>query len=330
MVVMYFCVTLLRVDTPARTNVVSSDAAIDSSCPASPDSLVFICLAIVPSRAHLIENLVSALLLQTYNADIILGIPNVFSRNFSEGEDFALRATVEKCASISSRIHVVRGRDTGPSSKLLLPLTKLLDSSIILVIVDDDQIYSPSAVCDLLVAEYVHPGRAIARMSRNLPRYCEEAGNYSATVHFSEASAGNFGTRILHDCDIIMGTSSYLVRASFFGPALFRYSICPGLSRKALFSNDDIWISAHLHLMGIQSVTVLSGHALLPDYVTAVPEIRRQLSGPDGLWKFRDVATSCGMALMSVSNAMGPKCDHTIPRCHFALDKTHRPRSVMQ
>lgn len=286
-------------------------------CPATPDALVFICLSVVPPRLPVLDDHLAALLDQNFPADILLAIPDAYSREFSAADEAALREYVDALARDVPSVHIVRGPDTGPSSKLLLPLRKLQDTSAILIIVDDDQFYAASTACDLLVAQSVYPGRAIARMSRTLAQSCSDLGNYLATTRVSDLSELRYSVDT--KSDILMGTSSYAVRASFFSSDVFSYNACPIAVREAVVRNDDIWISAHLRRGGVPLVTVLSGHELTSGYIASTPERRRAPSDSFGLWQEPDATVRSGRALRGVANVLRPDCHSVSPQCRFGL-----------
>jgi hypothetical protein len=291
--------------------------ATKRACPSAPDHLVFMCMSVVPSRASQILDNVESTLDQTFAVDIIVSVSEVFAREFRESEEYALFEIVKTLANMSNRIHVAYGRDRGPSSKLLLPLRKLGYLPFIFVIVDDDQVYSSSMVCDLLTAAIHYPRRAISRSSRNLSRTCSNIGDYNSTVLYACNADGADSGSIVFDTDVLLGTSSYMVRASFFSAAIFRYRACHRSIRNAILLNDDIWISAHLRANEISVVTILSGVSLPSGYVTSCPEVRRRISGADGLWHVNDSVTHRAKALVGVLDILSPSCVFPTARCVF-------------
>jgi hypothetical protein len=285
------------------------------SCPAKPDRLVFVCLSVVPTRAFLLERNVNSLLQQTFNVDVIISIPNIFHRKFSESDTVKLRETVRHVAHSNSRVHVLDGRDVGPAMKLLSPLQKMGDDDYILIIVDDDQLYTEHIVCDLLVTESVFPGHALTRMSRNFLNTCPGARDYLSLTLISEATHGEEQLRVHTPSDIVMGTSSYLVRSTYFDSNIYRYSACPSIVRSAIFLNDDLWISAHLRLNRVPVTTILSGFELSDGYVTSAPEVYRELSRRDGLWHAGGKEVIHQLALHGVSRTFCPYSEHSSSRC---------------
>lgn len=256
-------------------------------CPAAPDLPVFIVLTTIPSRAESLIPLVQSLLQQTFPVDVLLSIPNEYKR-FSPEETESLRSLFFSSDLASNeRVHVLHGDDYGPGTKLLYPLSRLQTEDSYLIAIDDDQVYSPSLACDLLVVGLSYPNTAITRRSRIFPkRHCS---NYVTSSLVGEETVTKGHARILHGSDLVMGTSGYLVKKSFFDESVFAYNDCPAGIHDALLLNDDIWFSGHLKRAHIEVLVSLSGFRSSPTYVTGLPEVRRLENGMTGLWSSKQM-----------------------------------------
>jgi hypothetical protein len=279
-----------------------------SRCPELPDHPVFVSFSTIPSRRSLLRSNIASLLNQTFSLDVIINVPQVFERRSFEFSHLKLlrRAAELECLR-EERVHCVTGFDYGPGAKLLLPLQLLWKApEAIIIVVDDDQVYSRHLACDLLLASRRWPKHAITRMTRTLPdRLCP--GTYDATSLVAEDSVWQaHAPRLMHESDLVMGTSGYLVYMSFFDNAIFRYDACPRQSRRDLFFNDDIWVSAHLRTRGIGITTMLSGVVLRESYASSQPENYR-VNPSDGLWRMHARSNLRSGALSAVSNIM---CSH--------------------
>lgn len=251
-------------------------------CPISPDLPVAICLSVIPPRHARLEGVVRSLLDQSVHSLIYITLPTKYSRKFLERDIRNLASASIAISRAFSSVHVLRGTDFGPVSKLVAPLLNISEDTI-LVVVDDDQIYRKTMVCDLLMMRTRFPGAAITRRSRRFTSSCQSRVSYEGSVQQSDERS-LLTRKIFFRSDIVMGTSGYLVESSFFSQSIFDFGACPLQARKDLFFNDDIWISAHLRRRQVEVVTALTG-ARVGDYRLSPPENHRQLSADDSLWK---------------------------------------------
>jgi hypothetical protein len=286
------------------------DMGDTNTCPIQPLKPVFVVFTSIPSRYLLLSSNVKFLLNQTYPAKIIISIPILYERfGQSDSDTRRLQDTAGELCLKHHRVHCMRGPDFGPASKLLIPLQLFDEMDVHLIVLDDDQLYSPHIVCDFLVLGKVMPGHAVTRMTRSLSKE-KCPGAYNSSTLISDATYTN-RRRTFSESALVMGTSGYFVNSAFFSADIFRYNACPPSMQTALFLNDDIWISAHLRKNGVPIVTCLTGLIVpLPrlDYRISSAEGKRQLSRPDGLWKRRGKDAARTAALETLEEFF---CNHT-------------------
>lgn len=251
-------------------------------CPAEPRAPIFMVLTTIPSRLSLLAPMLATLLQQTFPVDILLAVPTEYRRFSREETESLLALTALPEVSANVRVHVLHGDDFGPGSKLLFPLSRLEGAEAYLLPIDDDQMYAPTLACDLLVVGLSYPERAITRRSRVFPK--QHCSTYTTSSLVGEETVRPGQPRVLHGSDLVMGTSGYLVKSSFFDDSVFAYDDCPSAPREALLLNDDIWISGQLRRRGIEIIVSLSGFRSSLDYTTGKPEVRRVNNGLAGLW----------------------------------------------
>jgi hypothetical protein len=256
-----------------------------TACPVRPRAPVFMVLTTIPSRAALLAPMISRLLRQTFPVDILLSVPDDYKRFPLEEAEAITRLARSPGVSGNPRVHVLRGKDVGPGTKLLFPLSRLYGVEADLIVIDDDQVYAPTLACDLLAVSSSYPQQAISRRSRVFPK--KHCGNYFTSSLIAEETVHRGQARLFHGSDLVMGTSGYLVKSTFFGDSIFDYSACAPATRDAVFWNDDVWISGHLKRRQVDIVTSLSGFRSSATYTVGPPEISRQRSGSDGLWLSR-------------------------------------------
>jgi hypothetical protein len=256
--------------------------ASGNECPAKPNAPVFLVLTTIPSRSNSLAALITMLLQQTFPVHILLAIPNEYKRFSAEEAEDLNALAVSPSVSSSQRVHLLHGDDFGPASKLLFPLSRLKGFEANIVVIDDDQVYAPTLVCDLLVVGASYPTQAITRRSRIFPK--KHCSNYLTSSLLSEETVTPGQPRIIHDSDLVMGTSGYLVKTAFFDDSVFGYDDCPSGVQEAVFRNDDIWFSGHLKRRKVGVVVSLSGFRFSSTYVTGLPEVQRLNNGFSGLW----------------------------------------------
>jgi hypothetical protein len=129
--------------------------------------------------------------------------------------------------------------DFGPASKLLpcLQSPELNDTKI--VVIDDDAIYPPNLIKDLLTYEAFDPNTAIG---------------IAGTIIFGSYKKKYRRVWSITNVDILLGCQGYLVKPRFFSQEVFEYP--PNLPEA--FFEDDVWLSGHLWKNNIRRVLIPS------------------------------------------------------------------------
>lgn len=256
-------------------------------CPVHSKYPVFMAFTTTPSRAQLLGPLIRQLLNQTFPVHILLSVAEEYPQFLTEDVRRLHEVVASEGVSGSPRVHILKAnRDIGPTAKILYPLSRLQGQKATIIVIDDDQEYSPTLACDLLAVSADYPHSAITRRSRVFPR--KHCSSYLASSLIAEETVPISQARLYHGSDLVMGTSGYLVKTSFFGSSVFNFARCPEDVQDTLKKNDDIWVSGHLKRQEIDTVVVLSGYkhalAMKKYYTTGLPEVQRQMSRKDGLW----------------------------------------------
>lgn len=196
-----------------------------------------ISLTSIPSRLPLIERTLKSLMRQRMAPRrIVLNLPR-FSRR--EGVAYALPSFLDALQSVSVRWC----EDMGPATKLLPSLLEELPDTRIIV-VDDDRIYPPNLVEDLVQASEAAPGAALGMSGWVVPSDLVDRPTTIWSNLRMLPPAPVRARRLSRPLrvDILQGLSGYLVRPAFFDlAAITDYAKAPG----AAFFVDDVWISAH-------------------------------------------------------------------------------------
>lgn len=192
---------------------------------------VVVTLSTTPSRArHLLPTLRS-LIDQTVAADgIVLALPRTSRR---DGAPYPDPAELQ----LPDGVEILACQDQGPATKLLPALAA--EPAARLIVVDDDVVYPRDFLATLLSAHRARPHAAIGYRGvvidpsvafRDLPHIFATA------------------VREPHPVDILFGTWGYLIPPAALDGAVADFAGRP----EAVRSVDDIWISAHLALRGIE------------------------------------------------------------------------------
>jgi hypothetical protein len=203
----------------------------------SPKSKVIISLTSIPSRLPFMEPTLKSLLRQTSPAkEIHLYLPAYSQR---EKTAYVLPPGLKGLKSI--RI-IECDRDWGPATKFI-PAVLSLPASQDILVVDDDRIYPPHFIADLLAASQELPGCALSMTGWNAPADLIDRPTTILSNLLMMAPAPVHGVRLREprQMDILQGMSGYLIKPEFFDLAhLVDYGSAPS----AAFFVDDVWMGA--------------------------------------------------------------------------------------
>jgi hypothetical protein len=198
---------------------------------------VIVTLTTMPTRIGRIDLTLKSLLRQTVRpAAIRLNVP-VASRREAVAYQIPLWLTELRS------IQIERCEDLGPATKLIPTLLDVNPEQRLLV-VDDDRIYHPHFVEQMVALADAHPDVAIAGSGWDAPPDLVDRPTTLTATIFGLPPAPIKCTRVRgqREVDVMQGLSGYLVKPKFFDcEALTDYSEAPG----AAFYVDDVWISAH-------------------------------------------------------------------------------------
>lgn len=218
----------------SRTSLAELDRAWASN-PRRCDAIVS--LTSIPSRLPLIERTLKSLMRQSVAPRrIVLNLPRFSKR---EGVPYEVPAFLAGIEAVSIRWC----EDVGPATKLLPSLAGEASDTPIIV-VDDDRIYPPNLVADLMAAAERDATSAFCMSGWVVP---DDLTDRPTTVwsNLRMLPPAPIRARRLSkpmEVDIVQGLSGYLVRPSFFDIAAI--NDYEGAPREAFFV-DDVWISAH-------------------------------------------------------------------------------------
>lgn len=197
---------------------------------------VVVTMTTTPARINKIWPTLNSIALQSQQPEkIYLWIPKSFKR-------FA-HATIQTLPNFMQHYTNLEVQwiehDYGPATKLLPCLQHIAYQQTKLIIIDDDRIYPPHFIEDLLTYERLDPCAAlgIAGTIMHGPQRCE----YRATKKLALV-------------DVLLGYNGMLVKPAFFSEAVFQYP--PNLSEA--FYEDDVWLSGHLHQRNIRRLLIPS------------------------------------------------------------------------
>jgi hypothetical protein len=211
---------------------------LDGACAANPRraSLV-VTLTTLPSRIERIALTLKSLLHQRVApATIRLNVPRVSRRETAAYE-------IPEWLTCLRSVTVVRCEDYGPATKLIPTLLDAPANQQLLV-VDDDRVYRPTFVEQMIALADRHPDVAIAASGWDAPADLTDRPSTLTATLLGRAPAPIKCTRVRssRDVDVMQGLSGYLVKPRFFDrAALVDYANAPD----AAFFVDDVWISAH-------------------------------------------------------------------------------------
>lgn len=218
-----------------RGSLAAFDAAWEKN-PSRSDAIIS--LTTIPSRLPVIGLTLKSLMRQSLApARIVLNLPR-----FSRRENVAYELPAELSGLRSLEVRWCE--DLGPATKLLPSLAQEAADTRIIV-VDDDRVYPPNLVADLVQASDAEPARAFSMRGWVVP---PDLTDREMTFWRKFGSGPPMPVRARRiskpePVDIVMGVAGYLVKPSFFDlGGVFDYG---GAPREAFYV-DDVWISAHL------------------------------------------------------------------------------------
>ena len=186
--------------------------------------MIYISISTIPQRIKNLNNSVQSLLNQTLKPDkIFINIPLKYKRF----EETVADNQIPKFNN--NVVEITRCEDCGPGTKLLGSLNKLEKNSL-LILADDDHIYE-----DFMVEKFVQ-------------YYSTEPNNaYSFYVH----PLGNFS--------IGQGADGFAINTNHLSGIKNFYNKIV-LDYRALFLNDDLWISYFLYFFKKNKIISLGDH----------------------------------------------------------------------
>eukprot|EP00038_Savillea_parva_P007645 m.171598 g.171598 ORF g.171598 m.171598 type:complete len:838 (-) comp13395_c0_seq1:46-2559(-) len=226
---------------------------------------IVVSLTTLPTRIAGVVATVKSLLAQSVVPDALyINIPTESAR-FKDAS-----YTIPPSLSTLKGVTIRRTHDHGPATKLIPTLEVEKDPSTVIVTADDDMLYKPSMIHELLEAHLREPNVAYGFAGQMIDLdWCNLTlawpGVCLSRVHVR--SADNYRDR--HAAvDILEAFKGAMYRRSFFN--LDTLSQIPSTCHRT----DDIWISAALALAGVPRVKLLTNHHPDPSPNDAVTPLR--------------------------------------------------------
>lgn len=214
---------------------------LDAAVASSERSDVVVGLTTIPSRLPFLVPTLKSLLLQNVPpGKILLHLPEHSRR---EQVDYSVPPELQGLEVVQ----IVRCPDWGPATKILPALLDCEPDQRV-VAVDDDRIYRPTLLEDLLEASKRHPDAAVGCFGLIVPldRVDRRKGLVGRTVDGLRYERGVSlrGSRLRHPIpvDILHGYGGVMVRPRFFD--LDRLADLQG-APDAAWLEDDTWFAAH-------------------------------------------------------------------------------------
>ena len=190
---------------------------------------IIVSLSTIPSRIELMDPTLKSLLDQTVLPKYIyINVPEFSKREQCEypiPERFLNHPIIK----------IIRSeKDWGPATKSIPAIMKEKEANSPLLVLDDDYVYHKKMVEEYQKheAEYAHA--VLCLRGWNLPK---------DMLHSNKVRYYGNQVKAFKQANLVEGSSSYLIRPSFFQTDFFDYQTAP---REAFFC-DDIWISGHLN-----------------------------------------------------------------------------------
>jgi hypothetical protein len=198
---------------------------------------VIVTLTTLPSRIERLQPTIKSLLNQTIAPNTIrLNVP-AWSRR--EQRSYVIPEWLAALRAVT----ICRTDDFGPATKLMPTLLEAPADARI-VIVDDDRIYHPWFIEQMVRCSDTHPDVAVVGSGWDAPPDLTDRPSTLAATLAGRPPVPIKCTRVrgTRQVDVMQGVSGYLVKPRFFDlAAIADYGGAPDVA----FLVDDVWISAH-------------------------------------------------------------------------------------
>ena len=185
---------------------------LDRACASNPRRAdVIVTLTTLPSRIDRIDLTLKSLMRQTVSPQTIrVNVPRSSRR---EGTAYQIPAWLRERQSV----RVERCDDLGPSTKLIPSLLDAMPDQRLLV-VDDDRVYHPHFIEQMIALADAHPDVAIAASGWDAPADLADRPTTLVATIAGWPPAPIKCTRVRHprEVDVMQGLSGYLVSPKFF------------------------------------------------------------------------------------------------------------------
>ncbi|KAH6595726.1 hypothetical protein BASA50_005627 [Batrachochytrium salamandrivorans] len=193
-------------------------------------------LSTFPGRMEQVRLSLGSLFSQSLVLDAVyIHIPDKVDRfNLTIDESALEKDITELVDKFGSRLHINRGKDFGPATKLLGTLKVERDPSTLIVTVDDDTEYHSDTMLELYRGYIANPNHFVAAA-------CEELVSFENTqwVYISDGRVCN-GWGCAY--------KGIMYRAGMFDDSIFDYTDVP----KGCVIHDDVFLSGFLYRKGIR------------------------------------------------------------------------------
>ena len=201
-------------------------------------SSAIVSMSVLPSRFKGLLPTINSLTDQSVLPEkIVINLPRFFKRDKT---DFEIPEYVENHPLIE--INWIEN-DLGPATKLL-PTIEFYEHNPdrLIVVVDDDQIYSREMVENYVRHEQQLPNAAMTLSGWTVPdsyNHADKEQRYGGIVRFYRKDT-SVSEPIRVDC--LQGAASFAVKPKFFDKKVFDFDSAP----EEAFFVDDIWVSGNL------------------------------------------------------------------------------------
>ena len=196
-----------------------------------------ISLSVLPTRFKGLKPTLNSITDQTVlPRKIILNLPRVFRRDKT---DYKIPDYVKEHPLVE--INWIE-HDLGPATKLLPTLDLFKKEDLLIIVVDDDQIYPQEMVENYCAYAKKLPDAAMTLSGWVVPQSFDHGDKYQfygGIVRFYRRD-NSVSEPMRVDC--LQGAASFAVRPSFFDNRIFNFEEAP----KEAFFVDDIWVSGNI------------------------------------------------------------------------------------